>query len=152
MTYKPLYIAVRIAGIVFGLILPLPIMLVYSMLVGPAVPALFRGEDRLSIAGLLIWGLAGWIGLASIFSVLVRRNYSSRAINLWQISGFLVGIVAATPVIIMEGDAFAQHGTIYPDSLFPLSVAGPIMVAVVCLVKFKWKIGKNQAEASRPSS
>jgi hypothetical protein len=146
-----------IAGIVFGLVIPLPFTLLYSVLAGGFLaPGLFAAEstfqEKLIAAGLTLWILAGWAGLASILSILKRRDYSSRALNLWQVSGLVAGIAAASPWIFIgfEAVSLSQDAGLYYLFLFCLS--GPIVVAVVCLWKLKWNIRKNQAEARLPSS
>jgi hypothetical protein len=157
MTQKYRFDGLWIAGIVFGLVIPLPFALMYSVLAGGfMVPALFAVEctfqERLTAAGIILWTLAGWAGLASIFSILKRSGYSSRTLNLWQISGLISGIVAAAPWLAIEFKAVTQNGTVGLFDLLVLCLAGPTIVAVACLVKLKWKIRKNNMEASQPTS
>jgi hypothetical protein len=157
MIKRPRFDGLWIAGIVFGLVMPLPFALIYSALAGYFfVPGLFAAgptlQEKLLAALILLWPSAGWMGLASLFSILKRSDYSSRALSLWQISGLITGIVAASPWIITGSEAVAlnQAGGLY--YLFLFCLAGPIVVAVVCLVKLKWKIRKNKTETSQPAS
>lgn len=138
---------IRIAGITFGLVIPLLFTFVYLMIGVVALlgllSTLFSGEatlrEILRMAIVPLWVVAGLAGLASLFSILKRSDYYLRPINLWQIMGLVAGIAAAIPWIIIES-----------DTAFVL--AGPIIVAVVCLSKLNWKIRKNKAEPSQPSA
>jgi hypothetical protein len=146
-----------IAGIVFGLVIPLPFALLYSVLAGRYMaPALFVAgptlQERLFAAGFLLWISAGWTGLVSIFSILQKRDYSSRALSLWQISGLVAGIIAASPWIFIGFEAVALNQAVDLYYLFLFFLTGPIIVAIVCLFKLKWNIRKNQADAGRPAS
>jgi hypothetical protein len=141
------YRFLRIAGIIFGLVIPLLFTLVY-LLMGIVVfltllSELFSGSATLRgilyTSKLSLWTFAGWSGLASLFSILKRSDYYLRPLNLWQIIGLVLGVAASVPWIVIEADT-------------AFILAGPIIVAVVCLVKLKWNIRKNKTETSHPVS
>jgi hypothetical protein len=156
LTSKPRIDGLWIFGIVFGLVIPMPFTLLYSAFaVCYAAPAMFVAEatfqERLLGAAFLLWLSAGWMGLGSIFSILKRSDYSSRALNLWQISGLISGIVAAAPWLAIGFEAVVQTGTVGLFDLLVLCLAGPTIVAVVCLIKLKGKNRETKAETSQPS-
>ena len=135
----------------------MPFTLLYSAFaVCYAVPAMFVAEatfpERLLGAGFLLWLSAGWMGLTSIFSILKKRDYASRALKLWQISGLILGVAAASPWLLIGLKLVIQNGSFDLFNLLVLCLAGPTIVAVVCLWKLKWNIRKDKAEASLPSS
>ncbi|HSY54281.1 MAG TPA: hypothetical protein VK785_07530 [Opitutaceae bacterium] len=135
----------RVAGIIFGLVIPLLFTLVYLVLGIVAslalLSALLSGKatlhEILSMARLPLWTLAGWAGLVSLFSILKRRDYYLRPLNLRQIIGLFAGIAAAVPWLIIE-------------STTGFILAGPIIFAIICLVGLKWKIRKSKERNQHP--